>query len=765
MAIYFIGKYPSLYNKLQNEKSISEYIASLESSMNEISSEMDGVMELLNELQGDYSKELRENLSNFIKETKAIYEDITEQLKKASDDVSSLSSNLGEFQSNDNDLESEKGNLENAQSQKNSLSDMQSTSAAQLLSKIQELEALINEIEDLTLDSRDKCDNNILALDSFNDGIVDLRIRMASIASMNNGISLEDIQKMTPEEKEALVAEMIAQMTAKYNTYKENYEKYYKMMTEDQEGLNSLVTLYTMIMNETDVRMDNFYFYGDVSGGLALLDFLERIENTKTKDGKTLIDCLEAYKNGESWMDSGLGELYRNSRNDNMGFTDEEYENDFLIEFNEYNSKSLDEAIDQTTNYYKNNLVPNSKLFDENYQSTLKVGVAIQGLKELQGHVKYDSYTLTDEYKNTRSDAKATEDFLDEAFGLDLSGVEYMTSDELKMLKYIYESQGSEEASQYMDSISQSLRRREGYIRASAVYYELMSGNNQGLEAVGDMLRIGGIGYGDGMGGFLDGFVDYVAPSKELTADEYAQTALLGYLSDGGTNYDKDLLLAYNIGSTAGKKTLPIILNVVKPGLGKTLETISDTGNKIESYMRADENTSYGEALLHTGVDFVFDKVVDTFGGAVDTKWFSVPKAFAKNTYKNFSDSLFGDPKEPTDVDYFGLGVDVLGDVAKDVFGDSIADQLGGYLQSNGIPQPIIDATKDSLIKPIAKAGLDIGISGGKKFANTLYETQGDFDKAQKAAVDEGYSKTSDKVSGMALDKIQDGLSSLTGRK
>ena len=188
MAIYFVGKYPSLYNKLQNEKSISEYIASLESSMNEISSEMDGVMELLNELQGDYSKELRENLSNFIKETRAIYADITEQLKKASDDVSSLSSSLGEFQSNDNDLELEKLNLENTQLQKDSLIDLHSPSGAQLLSKIQELESLINEIEDLTLGSKDKCDNNILALDSFNDGIVDLRIRMASIASMNNGL-------------------------------------------------------------------------------------------------------------------------------------------------------------------------------------------------------------------------------------------------------------------------------------------------------------------------------------------------------------------------------------------------------------------------------------------------------------------------------------------------------------------------------------------------------------------------------------------------
>ena len=61
MAIYFVGEYESIYSKLKNEKSISEYTASLKSSMSKVETEMNGVIDLIDELDGNYSKELRIN--------------------------------------------------------------------------------------------------------------------------------------------------------------------------------------------------------------------------------------------------------------------------------------------------------------------------------------------------------------------------------------------------------------------------------------------------------------------------------------------------------------------------------------------------------------------------------------------------------------------------------------------------------------------------------------------------------------------------------
>ena len=684
MAMIFKGKYPQLYESLKDEKMVLENQTSLSASVEEIDSELAGIVVMLDELCGEYAAELKSSIASITSEAKVICDSIINGLEGALQEVQDLSSNLGDFKKDDASYEKTSNKLEEEKNKIN-LNNMIVGARNGFIHStvISKLDALNKKIKAIVNRDKENCDDNITNIENFNDSIVDMRLKMASIASLStNEIDPEKLAAMTPEEREEYVKKIVEKMTVKYNEYKKEYENYYNMMIKDQDGLNSLLYLYNSIMNESNSR--SLDFSGNtVTDGFMIIDFITNVNDRRTSDGRTFLQCLEDYRSGKNWIDSGLGELYRSSRDNGMGFTDEDYEEEFLEDINWYCEYPVEDLMDYAIRYGKtiNAKDKSGKTimdhFTENYENAVKVGVAIQGLKELQGHARYDSYYLNKDFKDFNGKNWENDDSyireLKNSGKIDINKLAYMSQSEAKIFKYICEKEGIDAAKEYMDSINTTLNRREGFIKASVYYSDLMSGNNEGLEAAWDHVKIGATGYGDGVSYFLDGFVDIVAPSREMSADEYAQVALLGYLTEGGTNYDSSLLTTYNIGKTAGEETIPTILNLVKPGLGKTAKVFSKYGNSVEDYFRADESTTSADAHVHAAVDMARDQYLGVIGDAVDSPG-------AKMLFSIFKSAV----KDVTNRTMNGKDIDLasLYTSSDKAIKDNIVDQASSYIST-----------------------------------------------------------------------------------
>lgn len=430
---------------------------------------------------------------------------------------------------------------------------------------------------------------------------------MASIASVSEGISPEELAKLTPEEREAYVKSIVDKMTERYEEYKAAYENFVDQMA-NSDDIDVLRDFYGLIYGDTGTYVDSSNY---VNCGMWYYDFFQKlcVPDYALPDNMSPLDIIRRYQDTGDLEGSGMVDLLALGL-ENQGFYDDwrdkrEQVDEYLAiavdSFNTYRDEpiSVDDYLRSVTKGAADLEVWSSGFY-ENYKSALKVGIATQGLKELQGHARYDSYYLLEAFQNYDDSKWSDEAFMQslcDSTDIDIDRLAYMSQSEVKTFRYLYDTEGEAAAQEFLNSISPTLNRREGYIKASIYYNQVMSGSNEGLEAAWDHFCVGGKGYGDGLSYFLDGFVDCVAPSREMSANEYAQVALLGYLTEGGTDYDTSLLAAYNIGKTMGEETIPTILDLIRPGLGKASKMISNYGNSVETYIRADESTTYGEAL------------------------------------------------------------------------------------------------------------------------------------------------------------------------
>ena len=710
MAKFFTGKYATMYEKVKDAKSLESNKAILSSALDEVSSEMEGISGLIDQLEGSYASEVQVTFNQLITDVITTYNVITVDLEQAVSELEGLSSTLGEFKAKDEEYEKTDGELtteQNRSVQKLDEENKVRTEWTNWQNKINDLKRALKDFRTEIERLMTECDTSMTNLDKFNDSVVSIRLKLASIAFAQQGIDPNQIANMTPEEKEKLMEAMVNAMTVKYEQYKKAYEDIVDnfLNSDNYDKASNLFYVYGLIMNDYSAGR---FFEGTsaVNIGLALIDLVVKIDETKTSDGKSLLDCIKDYAAGKSFKDSGLLELYKDNRGAIYeSFTDEEFEEDFNLSLQyDFMDKSIFES-------FANDLESVRKVadeFDKNYQLSLETGAAIKGLKELQDHIKYDSYYDSDEYKdfmNNGLDKWKDDAFLKEmeAKGFDIKKAAYMTSDELKMYEYLFETKGSDGAKEFADSINTSLTRREGYVKATEYYFGVKSGSNEGLDAALDAGSLLVTGYGDGLTTFVDGLVDLVAPSKELSVNEYAQVALLGYLANDDSTYGKAMLASYNIGEVAGKKTIPAVLNLVKPGAGTALEIASDTGNNLENYFRAEESTTYGEALLHAGLDLAGDKGIDAAAKAmgIDTAAGKLAVAATKSIFKQSVDSAYGGD----DVSLFKLKDDLVKNMKGQLSG-AVGEKLGGMwaeaLNGKGFSNETVERITNGIIKPLS---------------------------------------------------------------
>ena len=763
MAVYFVGAYPELYENLKSKPLLEENKNSLMTSMSEVDSEMNGITGILTELEGKYTGELSSTFEALVQEVMVTYTMISDGLTEALVTMDDLSGNLDGFKTNDESYEENSNELTAEQSRKVEQYTTNSDNEKVVRSEyttwqntIADLKATLEELKRIIDDFKEKCDNNILSIDEFNDSVVNIRLKMATIAFAQDGMTLEQIQNLTPEEREKLIEKMIDAMTVKYNEYKAKYEEAMNRLRDDydfQQKLNALIGIYNGTMG------GNFDFtsYDLVRQGFELCDFLVQVESIKDSKGRTFLECLEEYYRTGDFVGSGMEELYR-SHNGSFGFSSGDYE---LYATPENLEKWFNRDMEEMSNLHDYDDVQSmvtdviahfddfkdiANTFKENYNKACEVGAAIQGLKELKAHSKYDAMTLTSEFQDMELGTQANKEFLKKLVDERYPGVDkikYMSSSELKMFRYLYETQGKDAASTYAKTIDQTLTRREGYVNATKYYYYLKDGSNSGLDAVWDHLSAGGTGFGDGIVDFCDGLVDLVAPSKTMSANEYSKLALIGMLSDGD-DYDKGLLAAYNIGSTIGEEAIPAVVSIINPAVGKGLKIASATGNAIEEYYRADDSTTYFEAALHAGVDLFSTEGIDMLATATGLDKTPVGKlgvAAFKNLAKTTTDFMY-DP-ENTDLTGEGIVTALMGSMKGQVSGelaDRGEDMFADWLQGMGWPKDWAKTTA-KLFKPVIEDGAGAAVDGGLAMAEagTRNAVTGSNEDILRAGVDTAY--------------------------
>ncbi len=694
MAIYFLGQYPELYETLSTDTMLAESKSTLSTAIDEVSSEMSGVTGLITELTGDYSGELAESLMQLVDELNVTYTTVTEGLNGAVQEMTDLSTNLGEFKTNDEDLESKNSDLSTEENRSvKHYEDEERTIVTdeykRWQSKLSELRTTIAELKEIIGEWKDKCDTNISNIDAFNENIVTIRLKMATIAFLNEGYSLEDIQNLSPEERQQLIAKLVNNMTVVYNQYKAAYEEFAKTLALDKyDTLRMMSNLYRQLTGEPS-GID--FAEGDATKfSFDVVDFFLKVQETKNSQGKSFLDCLKDYRETRDFSGSGLLDFYKAQRDVPEGMTDEQLTDFFKELFDEenYPDPGFDESVDTFLDNY-DEISNIASQFNDNYKKAVETGVAVKGLQELAGHVRYDAMYLRDDFASFNDDTWTNDEFLNKIYveGFDINKLGYLTQDEMKMFRYLYDRENPEAAMQYMEDMRGTLNRREGYVRATTFYMDLMDGSNHGIDWCWDHLRTGGTGYGDGLSGYIDGFVDLVAPSKELSADDYAQAAFIGYLTEGGTAYDTSLLTAYNLGSAAGKQTIPALISLVNPTLGKASVAVSDFGNNIETYMQSEEGTGYFDAFMHSAVTVFGDKGIEAIAGyaGFDGPVANLVVAATKGMYGDAANAIYGG--EPS---YGGAWDEAKKGMSGNV-AETAADWFKGYLVGKGVPEGLAD--------------------------------------------------------------------------
>jgi hypothetical protein len=758
MAIYFVGQYPELLGKLSNEMLLQENVNSLTTSMAEVEAEMNGVSVLLTELEGKYKGDLAQSFSALTGEIAVTYTTCVTNLQNAIQNMTSLSGNLEKFKTNDEDLEKQKVILSDEEKAGDGIPKTETVTKYITFSdtserreiqetrvnpeyiewerRVEELRDLIKILVKTIKEYREKCDGNIASLDEFNESIIEIRLKMAAIAFVQDGLTLEEIAALTPEEREKLIGDIIKSMTEKYNEYKAEYKKYMEMLSspENYAKLNNITSIYNLFTGSNLMIRDN------EQGMFDIIDFITKMDQTKVgpgmgfPEGRTFNECIEEYLKTGSLNESGLAFFLIQSDYalvDIYESTGTVSEDDLqLILQNRINDHNLYSDIGNEIDISKytqdlKDIKEICKGFQDNYDKAVEVGVAIKGMQELKGHVRYDAYYLKEEYVNYQQNKTSNAEFLDSLYydddnPVDTERLMYMSSEEMKMYRYLYENEGRDAAETFADSINTTLNRREGYVKATEAYYTYMDGTNEGLEAVWDHISMGAVGAGDGLSEFCDGLVDLVAPSKELTAEEYSKVALLGYLNNGGTDYDSSLLTSYNVGNAVGKETIPTLVSLVNPTAGKTLRTLSSSGNKIEDYFRADDCNSYFEALAHAGADLAtnegIDAVANTFG-LNSTPVGKLLVAGAKNVAQNSKEFLFGN----NDSVIYSQGTlikEAKGQIAGEI-SNKTCTWFKSYLKTCGWSDGAIE-TASAMLKPVAKQTAQAGVDAAYTYTETI---------------------------------------------
>ena len=716
MDEYYKSDYNEYYDSLSDNTNLTRSTYELKSSVAELNDEISGISSMLTDLQGDFSLELSNSLNTIIADVNKMKTDVDSKLPDAIKSMEKLSISLKELKEKCEEYDLKKDEKEKEIQIRDSLDktildengeEIDNPEYIEHCNKITELEGKIDSLVKEILQYVEESDNNINFIKDFNESIVELRLNLAAITYVQGGIDQDDIVNMSIEERQEFMNNLVNEMTKKYNEYKAAYEQFANIDENPSVEVQTTLAVFRAL-NSFGNGVTSSYDLNDIMSetnsvkkGFALIEFVKFIDESGVKD------AVDAYFNkGLGWKESGLADIYTKNSNltvDGAHYS-EQYEDSFWAELQDKIfgdiSREDRQRIGQQFNAGYKELVYDSEKFLENYRNTLNMGVAVKGLKELNNRVKYDAIASSDDFKNFDFTWKNEDDAYLEMYLNTYSEhlLDGLNSDERKMFEYLYRTEGEDAVKDYVSSLSDALNRKNGYVNAKDLYDSLHDGSNLGLDAAVDHVRTFGVGYFDGMGEFLDGFVDIVSPEYEYNAGDYAKMAFIELLYTSSEDYDRSLLRAYNVGDIMGQETIPSVISIVNPAVGKTVKTVSEVGNMIEDQLKSanlnGEDTSYISAFINATVTKGGYELVSA--GIDSLELNKIAATLLKTTYKATSNSLFSGFSLDDSVNY-------TKEETASAFSDGALDAFSNLASSLHVPDGVVNLVKAQL-KPYTDA-------------------------------------------------------------
>jgi hypothetical protein len=627
--MYFKDEYNEYYDALSaGADSMKASIAGMQDSITEVSNQFNSISLMLNEMRGEFSLELASGIDGLLDEVNGLKGIIDSGLSSAVNTMNDLGQNLNtlkpedeEYENKVTEYEEESNKSINQYETDANGNKVESEQYKNWKHNLDELSKSIKQLAELCqqLQTQTQCDNDINLIEQFNNSVIDLRLKLAAVASSMGDNPIEDIDKMTPQEKQEYLETLLASINEKYNEYKELYEYYSRDYIKENctdDELYNFVDIFDQLLGDIPECPSLFAALDSknpITRGNSILNIVEMLTNPeKGVNGKDILSIVKDYANGASWKDSGMDEIYRRNENNSLQSAlnrGEDAESLFWSRATygdpSYNKEMLDNFLRVT------DVLDKAKDgFAENYNKALNSAMVIKGLNGLKDSLIYDYTSKTPDYEqyNTNLDVLLNNGFIPEEY----------TLDECKMLSYLLENKGYKEAQDFLTFRQDSINRRNGMMAAQEYYDSLHNGNNAGVDALVDHLSVGATGFTDGLGSFADGLIDIIAPDKTMSASEYESMYLLQKLEDSNDPYDKSLLTDYKITNTVGVYTIPTVVGAVTGGsAGTALFIASDIGNATEANLQQSfrdkmdynsitlEQASHAEAFINAAVPYI----------------------------------------------------------------------------------------------------------------------------------------------------------------
>ncbi len=641
MESYFKDSYKEYYNAYSNTALVDENVNLLTSTIDGIKTELSGINSLFSELSGSYSGELDDSVQSIFEMVSNLSTVVDSGLQSAVTSMKQLGTDLKDLKEKDDKYKEYQTRRDNNSQYKN-LENKKDPGYLRYHDAVNDINEIVPQLKKLVT----SVENSISTIKSFSDSIIDIRMQISSFNYASSFTDFDNFANLPLEKQQEIIADLIAKMSERYNYYKEEYEQYsrfYENMTDEQlEAFQSILNGLRFIDYDAiwDFRVFDNDFMDPITRGMTMLDWLDQFEATN------MLEVVDNYLNkGQGWVESGMADLAFAfwPGGGNLFTADaEELQNDLREHGEDYFWNNVSDTGDYTRDdksrlnqdfqgamqQFKSDCAG----FKETFTKAGNAVIAIQGLKEINKTIEFDSYFASDDFKNFTSQWGQNPDFMKSPEYKNIKGYSpkhkdyysWMSLDERKMLEYLYNKDPSL-AEKYVGSLSTSFNRREGYYKAKQFYDTRHEGSNEWLDAVRDHVSYNFEGFDLGVDSFVTGLTSLVDPDSEYSVNDYFNMATVNLLSKSDDPYDKGLLLSYNLGSTAGEAIIPTVVGLISPPVGVALSAGSEFGNDMRSLniklTQEGENVSYGELVRDVGMNTIAKKGYEALTKGLPTKW------------------------------------------------------------------------------------------------------------------------------------------------
>ena len=293
MYKYYKPEYDIYYREVSDTEKLDEYINTLSNSVDEVVKYTDIIVGQLTELAGDSINEIDNTIANYIKEFTETKDKIVNELENISQECGNLQEDLDLLKQTEESIDYYlSGQCEYVTSEEYISSGNFAADEQTCLEQVELVEA------------------EIKAIKEFNVELEGFSLKTLTLSLSINDSYKFDVEKLSKEERDQLIKDIIEEYEALYNNYRST------LRANQQDGMFSVLLALGYDCDQdgcssTGIHMDGAFSFETFK---RLHTYLHTpIEDYSYANGKTPLQIINDYFNGMSFEESGMYGLMRDN--------------------------------------------------------------------------------------------------------------------------------------------------------------------------------------------------------------------------------------------------------------------------------------------------------------------------------------------------------------------------------------------------------------------------------------------------------------------